>query len=381
MNDFKDYNKMKSESWKKTVERYRQDMMKLAKQNEIFSHPKPPQPKPMPLPEPPVNPDMNEQRLREEQELQRLFDRIKDAREELERLEIEKRELERLVEQQREQILPRPQPRFDGKEDTDHWSVENMRRLPNSIPVPERELPFDNSSVVMPPPNEGPGEGDNEIIDFNREPGEWESETILEQDGFDEPAVFAQTGQDDTEINITENNFSSTAPNGDRILRPDYRTARVTQPVEQLEKTPTDMQNTPRDRYDTTQMTGTADLIVQVFTARQALPVTNATVTVSRITDVRGNIETLAVHITDENGKTPAIPLPTPPQILSETPGNSHPYSEYTVDVKKSGYFDNNVRGIQMFDGITTIEPVNMIPLPTGQNDGTEQFDISDYDL
>jgi len=67
MNDFKDYNKMKSESWKKTVERYRQDMMKLAKQNEIFSHPKPPQPKPMPLPEPPVNPDMNEQRLREEQ--------------------------------------------------------------------------------------------------------------------------------------------------------------------------------------------------------------------------------------------------------------------------------------------------------------------------
>ena len=278
MNNPKDYTKMKSENWKKTVERYRQDMLNLAKQNEIFSRPKPPQAKPMPLPEPPVNPDTNEDRLREEQELRRLFDRIKDAREELERLEIEKRELERLVEQQREQIRPRPQPRSNENDDTDYWSVENMRRLPNSIPVPERELPFNNSSVVMPPPNEGPGANDNEIIDFDREPGEWETENIVEQDGFDEPAVFAQTTEENMQIDITENNFSSTTPNGDRILRPDYRMARVDEPVEQLEKIPTEMQNTPRDRFDTSLLTGTADLIVQVFTARQALPISEASV-------------------------------------------------------------------------------------------------------
>ena len=226
--------KMKSESWKKTVERYREDMMKLAKQNEKFSRPKPPENVPTPLPEPPINHDTkSDEMLREEQELQRLFDKIRNAREELERLEIEKRELERLVEQQREQILPRPQPRSDSNDDTDYWSVENMRRLPNSIPVPERELPFTNSSVVMPPPNEGPGENDNDIIDFNREPAEWETKMTVE-DEFEQPAVFAQT--DNTEINITENNF---APNGDRILRPDYRMARVTEPVERLEKIPT----------------------------------------------------------------------------------------------------------------------------------------------
>lgn len=380
MSNPKDYTKMKSENWKKTVERYRQDMLNLAKQNEIFSRPKPPQAKPMPLPEPPVNLDKNEERLREEQELRRLFDRIKDAREELERLEAERRELERLVEQQREQIMPRPQPRSDKNDDTDYWSVENMRRLPNAIPVPERELPFSNSSVVLPPPNEGPGVSDNDIIDFDREPAEWETNT-LEEDEFNQPAVFAQTAEDDMQIDITENNFFPTTPNGDRILHPDYRMARVDEPVEQLEKIPTEMQNTPRDRFDTSLLTGTADLIVQVFTARQALPVSNATVTVSRVVDARGERETMAVHITDENGKTPAIPLPTPPQYLSESPGNSHPYSEYTVDVKKSGYYDNTVRGIQMFDSITTVEPVNLIPLPSGQNDGREQFDISDYEL
>ena len=54
---------------------------------------------------------------------------------------------------------------------------------------------------------------------------------------------------------------------------------------------------------------------------------------------------------------------------------------DYIDFVKKNGYFDNVVRGIQMFDSITTIEPVNMIPLPMGQDSGKEQFDISDYEL
>lgn len=362
--------KMKSESWKKTVEKYREDMMKLAKQNEKFSRPRPPEPAPMPLPEPPKEPETNEDLLREEQELQRLFERIREAREEIERLEARKRELERFTEQQQDAPL-------QNTNDVDYWSVENMRRLPNSIPVPERELPFNNSSVVLPPPNEGPGESDNEIIDFNREPGEWETKMTVETDEFNQPAVFAQTDENNTEIDITENNFSPFAPNGDRILRPDYRMARVTEPVERLEKTPTDVQ----PPQESAQLTGSADLIVQVFTARQALPISGARVTVSRIAGTQGELESIAVHITDENGKTPAISLPTPPKYLAQTPGNIRPYSEYVVDVKKGGYFDNIVRGIQMFDSITTIEPVNMIPLPMGQNSGEEELDISDYEL
>ena len=346
--------KMKSESFKKTIEKYREDMMKLAKQNEKFSRPQTPEPAPNPLPA--NDPEPKDQLLREEQELQRLFDRIREAREEIERLEERKRTLEKELEQPK----------------VDYWSVENMRRLPNAIPVPERELPFNNSSVVLPPPNEGPGENDNDIIDFNREPAEWETKMTVEGE-FDEPAVFAQT----TEIDITENNFSSFAPNGDRILRPDYRTARVTEPVERLERTPTDMQ-LPQEEIE---FTGSADLIVQVFTARQALPISGARVTVSRIIGVQGETENLSVHITDENGKTPAISLPTPPKYLTEAPGNIRPYSEYVVGVKKDGYYDNVVRGIQMFDSITTIEPVNMIPLPMGQNSGEEKFDISDYEL
>ena len=346
--------KMKSESFKKTVERYREDMMKLARQNEKFSHP---QPAPTPLPEPPKEGDDGDRLLREQQELNHLYERIREAKEEIERLEKRRRELQDDVE--------KPQ------NNTDYWSVEDMRRLPNAIPVPERELPFTNSSVVLPPPNEGPGESDNDIIDFNREPAEWETRMMVE-DGFDEPASFAQTTENNTEIEITENNF---APNGDRILRPDYRMARVTEPVERLERVPAEFE----PPQQTAELTGSADLIVQVFTARQALPISGATVTVSRGGETR--LEGIAVHITDENGKTPAISLPTPPKYLAETPGNVRPYSEYVVGVKKEGYFDNIVRGIQMFDSITTIEPVNMIPLPMGQNSGEEEFNISGYEL
>ena len=385
MNDPKDYTKMKPETWKKTVERYREDMLKLAKQNEKFSRPKPQNSqRPMPLPEPPMNSD-REDKLKEEQELQKLFERTREAREELERLQKEKEELERIIEEQREQIRPRPQPR--DVNDVDYWSVENMRRLPNSIPVPERELPFNNSGVVLPPDNQGPNELDNDIIDFDREPAEWETRISEETDEFEQPAVFAVQNmtQNNTDF-VTENiieevSLPSTTPEGDRIIRPDYGMAQVTEPVERLEKVPTDMTNVPRDRFDTSTLTGKADLIVQVFTARQALPIEGATVTVSRVVDLQGNRDMMAVHITDENGKTPPITLPTPPLYLSENPGYAHPYSEYTVDVKKKGYFENNVRGIQMFDGITTVEPVNLIPLPSGQNDGIEEFDISDYEL
>ena len=350
--------KMKSESWKKTVERYREDMMKLAKQNERFSRPQPTAPAPKPLPAP--EPEPNDRLLREERELQRLFDRIREAKEEIERLEERKRTLKKSLEQP----------------ETDYWSVENMRRLPNAIPVPERELPFANSSVVMPPPNEGPGENDNEIIDFDREPAEWETGMTVENE-FNEPAVFAQTTEGGTEIDIAENNLSSFSPNGDRILRPDYRMARVTEPVERLEKIPTEVGTA----QENAQLTGSADLIVQVFTARQALPISGARVTVSRAVGTQGELEGMFVHITDENGKTSAISLPTPPKYLTEAPGNIRPYSEYVVVVKKDGYYDNVVRGIQMFDSITTVEPVNMIPLPMGQSGGEEEFDISDYEL
>lgn len=378
MNDPKDYTKMKPETWKKTVERYREDMLKLAKQNEKYSRPKP-----MPLPEPPVNPDIDG-KLKEEQELQKLFERTKEAREELEKLQREKEELERIIEEQREQIRPRPEPRQnDG---VDYWSVENMRRLPNSIPIPENELPFDNSGVVLPPDNQGPNELDNEMIDFDTEPAEWETRNAEETNDFEQPAVFAVENVTENNIetvtdNITEEEMPSTTPEGDRIIRPDYGMTQVDQPVERLEKTPTDMENIPRDRFDTSTLTGKADLIVQVFTARQALPIEGATVTVSRTVNLQGNRDMMAVHITDENGKTPPITLPTPPLYLSETPGYAHPYSEYTVDVKKRGYYENSVRGIQMFDGITTVEPVNLIPLPSGQNSGTEEFDITDYEL
>lgn len=110
--------------------------------------------------------------------------------------------------------------------------------------------------------------------------------------------------------------------------------------------------------------TATGYLIIQAFTARSALPVEGAHVTVSR-TLPDGNV-LQEIAITDRDGKTRSIPLPAADPELSQQPGFPHPYITYSIRIVAPGYIPVRDFNVPLYGGITAIQPVELIPEPEG---------------
>lgn len=125
-------------------------------------------------------------------------------------------------------------------------------------------------------------------------------------------------------------------------------------------------------------------LIVNVTTARGAIPLADATVTVSQL---NGGVDTpVAVVRTDIDGKTEKLTLQAPPPDNSQTPNPTGPsYALYNVEVVKNGYYTENELNIPVFSGITSIQPVRMLPYIVGRNTSPQSnSDVAErrgYDL
>lgn len=104
-------------------------------------------------------------------------------------------------------------------------------------------------------------------------------------------------------------------------------------------------------------------LQVAVTTALGAIPLENAEVHIYGITAEDGTRETLYTLRTDSSGRTQKVLLPTVSESLSESPGNPYPYTAYTVSARKTGYYNVEKTNIPIFEGITSIQPIDMIPL------------------
>ena len=116
-------------------------------------------------------------------------------------------------------------------------------------------------------------------------------------------------------------------------------------------------------QYQSLGYTGKGYLVVRVSTASGALPLSGATVL------VRGDEENFSAIIarltSGEDGLTPKIALLTPPRSLSMSPtAKQKPYASYHVEVYLDGYHDNLTHNIPIFDGITSVMPADMIPIP-----------------
>ena len=110
----------------------------------------------------------------------------------------------------------------------------------------------------------------------------------------------------------------------------------------------------------------TGYLIIHVTTARGAIPLEGATVTVRNylpeFDSSRGDvIETL---ITDRSGNTPRLTLPAPPRAASQSPGEIPTFSTYNLEVQLEGYNSQQYIALPIFADVTAIQPVDMIPLP-----------------
>lgn len=135
--------------------------------------------------------------------------------------------------------------------------------------------------------------------------------------------------------------------------------------------------------------TGTGYLIVRVTTARGAIPLAGAQVDIRSYEDestadpaTRGDI--IASLVSGRDGNTPKIPLPAPPAADSESPGARQPFSRYSIDVTLPGYRSQTYLGVPVFDGVTSLQPAVLVPLPENGSGGTvpmnpEYFPESGY--
>ena len=115
---------------------------------------------------------------------------------------------------------------------------------------------------------------------------------------------------------------------------------------------------------------GNGYLIVHVTTARGAIPLEGAQVTVrdasEEFTENRGDVR--ALLISGRDGNTERIELPAPPVGTSLSPGGAVPFETYNLEVHLEGYRRQIYYALPIFEGITAIQPVDMVPLSENGN-------------
>ena len=106
-------------------------------------------------------------------------------------------------------------------------------------------------------------------------------------------------------------------------------------------------------------------LEVVTRTADGALPIEGAKVNIYEYlpsSELPGGSLIFSI-LTGSDGKTPRLALSAKAKELSMTPDNKNPFSVYNISVEKDGFYNNSYLNVPIFQGITSIQPVELIPL------------------
>lgn len=119
--------------------------------------------------------------------------------------------------------------------------------------------------------------------------------------------------------------------------------------------------NLLKEFLDTNPATGY--LVFQVFEENPIeglIPISNAKITVSKLLGDEYYIS--KVITTNSDGKTDPIPMPTVDAKFSSVPGNCVKCSEFIARVEAQNYLTTDMYHINIFDGITSIKSVKLLP-------------------
>lgn len=111
---------------------------------------------------------------------------------------------------------------------------------------------------------------------------------------------------------------------------------------------------------------GTGTLLITVRTADSAIPVEDATVTITENTPSGTNL--IGILKTDENGEIRPLVLPAP---MGDPNGKQVPFSKYCARVQAEGYRTEQSMDIPIFAGITSMQDFLLIPLSASEAAGT----------
>ena len=109
---------------------------------------------------------------------------------------------------------------------------------------------------------------------------------------------------------------------------------------------------------------GSGFLRVRVTEESGTLPIEGAVV---RITDYPAEGESDSGRLlyslrSNADGLTPVVSLPAPPAGDSRVPGAAQPYAVYNISVTYDGYYPVEGVGVPVFDRVTAVQPVNLLP-------------------
>lgn len=119
---------------------------------------------------------------------------------------------------------------------------------------------------------------------------------------------------------------------------------------------------------------GTGFLQIRATTGRGTLPIVGARVVISRPEEYRNPYR--LVMITDEDGMTPFVSLPTVDKSLSQQPSVTRPFSAYDIRTEAPNQLTVVNLHVPIFDGISSIQRVDMVgPEENYTGDGIVLFD------
>lgn len=121
-------------------------------------------------------------------------------------------------------------------------------------------------------------------------------------------------------------------------------------------------------------------LVVDVLSARDNRPISNATVDIQ----FTGNpsAQPLEELQTNDTGRTEVVELPTPPLDYSLEPSAPMPYSEYTLTIKAPGFETVIISGAQILPIVIAQQSISLDPTPSaGARNTAEAYAIPYHTL
>ena len=124
------------------------------------------------------------------------------------------------------------------------------------------------------------------------------------------------------------------------------------------------------EEQSTAEMTGEGFLLVDVTSVRELYPLQGAKITV--FTGDADNRTVFAEGVTDISGKAGPFALSAPAIKYSEE-ANSEilPFAYYNILTEADGFVDTIHLGVQIFDKVTSIQKVNLLPFLDNGNNST----------
>lgn len=135
---------------------------------------------------------------------------------------------------------------------------------------------------------------------------------------------------------------------------------------------------TPDEQYELFKKENTAlgRLMVKTYTAKRTFPVENAVVEVSKEFPTGKHV--IAKGKTNESGMTETLLLPTKRKPLSLEPGESEPYTTYTVIVTHPKYVTTRINDVPVFDETMSVQSVDLVP-PSVNSTGKEIIEYTAF--